>query len=134
MVFGDRAGLSPAEVASLTHGSPDDPCWTTDREAVLIRIADALHDASDVDDDLWRSARELLDERQLLDVSLLCGWYHAICFAARTARVDLEPGAPRHAVGWLGRPDDAATHTKVGAVRGGEGLRRFGRVCPFSPP
>lgn len=28
---------------------------------------------------------------------LLCGWYHTICFAARTARVDLEPGAPRFA-------------------------------------
>jgi hypothetical protein len=25
------------------------------------------------------------------------GRYHAICFAARTARVDLEPGAPRFA-------------------------------------
>jgi hypothetical protein len=54
-------------------------------------------DPSDVDDELWRSAQELLDERQLLDVLLLCGWYHAICFAARTARVDLEPGAPRFA-------------------------------------
>ena len=54
-------------------------------------------DSCDVDDELWRSAQELLDERQLLDVLLLCGWYHAICFAARTARVDLEPGAPRFA-------------------------------------
>lgn len=78
MVFGDRAELSPAEVASLTRGSPDDPCWTADREAILIRMADALHDASDINDELWRSAQELLDERQLLDVLLLCGWYHAI--------------------------------------------------------
>ena len=97
MVFGDRAELSPAEVASLTHGSPDDPCWTAGREAMLTRMADALHDTSDVDDELWRSARELLDERELLNVLLLCGWYHAISFAARTARVDLEPGAPRFA-------------------------------------
>jgi hypothetical protein len=56
-----------------------------------------LHDAGDVDDQLWRSAREVLDERQLLDAFLLCGWYHAISFAARAARVDLEPGAPRFA-------------------------------------
>jgi len=97
LVFADRAELTPAQVASLTRGSPDDPCWTDDREAVLIRMVDALHDSCDVDDDLWRFAQELFDERQLLDVSLLCGWYHAICFAARTARVDLEPGAPRFA-------------------------------------
>jgi len=97
MVFADRAGLTPAEVTSLTCGSPDDPSWTAGREATLIRMVDALHDSCDVDDELWRSAQELLDERQLLDVLLLCGWYHTICFAARTARVDLEPGAPRFA-------------------------------------
>ncbi|MEU8424766.1 carboxymuconolactone decarboxylase family protein [Micromonospora sp. NPDC048835] len=97
MVFADRAGLTPAEVTSLTCGSPDDPSWTAGREATLIRMVDALHDSSDVDDELWRCAQELLDERQLLDVLLLCGWYHAICFAARTARVDLERGAPRFA-------------------------------------
>jgi hypothetical protein len=97
MVFADRAGLTRAEVTSLTCGSPEDPGWTADREAMLIRMVDALHDSSDVGDDLWRSARELFDERQLLDVALLCGWYHAICFAARAARVDLEPGAPRFA-------------------------------------
>lgn len=86
---------APAEVTSLTCGLPDDPCWTAGREAMLIRMTDALHDSGDVDDELWRSTQELFDERQLLDVALLCGWYHAICFAARTARVDLEPGAPR---------------------------------------
>jgi hypothetical protein len=28
---------------------------------------------------------------------MLCGWYHAISFAARAARVELEPHAPRFA-------------------------------------
>jgi len=31
---------------------------------------------------------------QLLDLLLLCGWYHAISFTARAARVPLEDGAP----------------------------------------
>ena len=97
MVFAQRAGLSPAEIASLTHGRPDDPCWAGDRERALIRVADALHDVSDVDDGLWAFAREMLDEPELLDLLLLCGWYHAISFAARAARVELEPGAPRFA-------------------------------------
>ena len=94
---GHLRALTAAEVTSLTHGRPDDPCWTAGREATLIRMVDALHDSFDIDDALWRSAQESFDERQLLDVLLLCGWYHAICFAARTARVDLEPGAPRFA-------------------------------------
>jgi hypothetical protein len=39
----------------------------------------------------------LFSEEQLLDLLLLCGWYHAISFAANGARVGLEDGAPRFA-------------------------------------
>lgn len=95
MAFSRRAGLTGEQIASLTHGTPDDACWTAGRERVLVRVADALHDAADVGDDLWTAARGVLDETQLLDLLLLCGWYHAISFAARAARLDLEPGAPR---------------------------------------
>ena len=35
------------------------------------------------------------DEAQILDLTMLTGWYHAISFTARAARVPLEPGAPR---------------------------------------
>ena len=101
MFFAERVGLTPAHIVSLTHGSPDespdDQCWTTERERVLIRVVDALHDSSDIDDHLWRATRAVMDEAQLLDLLVLCGWYHAISFAARAARVDLEPGAPRFA-------------------------------------
>ena len=34
-------------------------------------------------------------EAQLLDLLLLCGWYHAISFTANAARVALQDGAPR---------------------------------------
>ncbi|MEU4424716.1 carboxymuconolactone decarboxylase family protein [Actinoplanes sp. NPDC024001] len=97
MFFADRVGLTGDQLTSLTHGSAGDPCWTDARERVLITVADALHDTSDLDDDLWKTARDLLGEAELLDLFLLCGWYHAISFAARAARVDLEPGAPRFA-------------------------------------
>jgi len=103
MVFGGRAGLTGDEIASLTRGSADDPCWAGGRERALIRVADALHDAADIDDELWRDARDVLPEPHLLDLFLLCGWYHAISFAARASRVDLEPGAPRFADVWPGQ-------------------------------
>ena len=66
-------------------------------ERALIQVADALHDSSDINDELWQAARGVLDEPQLLDLFLLCGSYHAISFAARAARLELEPGAPRFA-------------------------------------
>jgi len=96
LFFAERVGFSPEQVASLTHGSADDACWTA-RERVLIRAADALHETSDIGDDLWGELAAELTDPQILDLLLLCGWYHAISFVARAARVDLEPGAPRFA-------------------------------------
>ena len=37
------------------------------------------------------------DDQQIVDLTLLCGWYHAISFTARAARVPLEPDAPTFA-------------------------------------
>lgn len=96
-LFGDRVGLDTAEVASLTVGSSDDDCWTNKRDRLLIRAVDALHSHSDISDELWTELREEFSEPNLLDLIILCGWYHAISFVARAVRVPLEPGAPTFA-------------------------------------
>ena len=36
-MFAERAGLTTAQIVSLTHGTPDDPCWESPRERRLIR-------------------------------------------------------------------------------------------------
>jgi alkylhydroperoxidase family enzyme len=95
--FADRVGLTPDQITSITHGRPDDTCWTDERERALLALVDSLHDHADVDDALWDEVARHFDERQLLDATMLCGWYHAISFTAHTARVALEPGAPRFA-------------------------------------
>jgi alkylhydroperoxidase family enzyme len=95
--FGGRAGLSAEQVRSLTHGRPDDACWDQPRDRLLIRMADALHEASDVGDDLAKELHAEFEDAQLLDLYLLAGWYHAISFVARGAGVEPEAGAPRFA-------------------------------------
>jgi alkylhydroperoxidase family enzyme len=95
MFFAERVRLTGDEIHSLTHGSPGDPCWPAPGERILIRLVDALCDSGDVGDDLWSAARAALDESRLLDLLMLCGWYHAISFTARAARIEPEPGAPR---------------------------------------
>lgn len=47
--FAERAGLTPEQVTSLTHGGPADPCWSDD-DAVVLQAVDALHDQADIDD------------------------------------------------------------------------------------
>ena len=95
--FADRVGLTSEQVTSITHGAADDPCWHDERDRLLLMATDALHDHADIDDPLWNRLTEVFDEPELLDLFMLCGWYHAISFAANAARVPLEDGAPRFA-------------------------------------
>ena len=94
--FAERVGFSSEELRSLTHGTPEDPCWSAEERCVL-RVVDSLVDTATVDDDLWSELTGHFDEAQLLDLLLLAGWYHAISYAANGARVALEAGAPRFA-------------------------------------
>ena len=80
---------------SLTAGDATNPCWTSVREALLIEAVDSLHDSSDIDDGLWSRLAAQFSDAELLDLLLLCGWYHAISFTARAARVSPEGWAPR---------------------------------------
>jgi Carboxymuconolactone decarboxylase family len=92
--FAERVGLWREQIASITHGSADDACWTEEHDRLLIRAADALHVNATIDDTLHDQLVAEFAENELLDIYMLCGWYHAISYAANAARVDLEPGAP----------------------------------------
>ena len=95
--FATRVELSEAQVRSLTHGHAVDLCWTDLRDRLLVEAVDELHANADISDQLWERLRPTFDDAQILDVLMLCGWYHAVSFAANGARVALEDGAPRFA-------------------------------------
>lgn len=94
-VFAGRANLDSDQIRSLTSGSGTDACWTSSRDRVLIDVVDALCDRHDIDDRLWDRMAAELPPAQVLDVIAVCGWYHAVCFTARAARLQPEPGTPR---------------------------------------
>ena len=93
LFFAERVAFTTPQLASLTHGEATDPCWSSN-EALLIRAVDELHDTSTISDALWTVLAGHFDDAQLLDLTMLCGWYHAISFTARSARVAPEPGTP----------------------------------------
>ncbi len=92
--YGERAGLTSAQVVSLASGSPAEPCWN-DHDALLLQAVDTLHDTATIDDGLWLRLAAEYTAAQLLDLILLAGWYHAISFAANAAGVEPEDGTPR---------------------------------------
>jgi hypothetical protein len=63
----------PAEQVAwyLTHGGATDPCWTDERDRLLIEAADALHDSADIGEILWPRLARLFSEEQLLDLLVL---------------------------------------------------------------
>jgi alkylhydroperoxidase family enzyme len=95
--FAQRVDLNSQQVTSLTHGQPTDPCWSNDRDRVLIQTVDSLYENGTINDDLFNRLKAIFSEEQIFDVTMLCGWYHAISFTANVANVALEQGAPRFA-------------------------------------
>jgi alkylhydroperoxidase family enzyme len=93
-VFAAKAGLTQAQITSLTVGGPGDACWT-DTDRLLIRLCDSLHDDSTVDDALWAElARHHCDEA-LLELLMLAGTYRTVSYLVNALRLPLEPGTSR---------------------------------------
>jgi len=95
--FAPRVGLTSEQVSSLTHGSSADACWASDRERLVIDLVDSLTASGDVPDPLWAALAGSFSEAELLDLLVLTGWYHAICFVARAVRLPGEKGCPSFA-------------------------------------
>jgi alkylhydroperoxidase family enzyme len=97
LFFAERVGFTENQITSLTHGSATDACWPAEEERLLIRAVDDLHDTSRISESLWTALTRHFTDAQILDLTMLCGWYHAISFTARSAQVTAETGAPSFA-------------------------------------
>jgi alkylhydroperoxidase family enzyme len=94
VAFGNVVGLSDAQIAATAQREPNDSVWTG-RDALLIRLADELHDGCGVSDAVWTGLTEHYREDQLLELVIVAGWYRLISGVANACRVRLEPWAAR---------------------------------------
>ncbi|SEF30975.1 Carboxymuconolactone decarboxylase family protein [Amycolatopsis pretoriensis] len=92
--FAEKAGLREEQIRSLAAGSPDDVCWDAGDRAIL-KAVDELHVTHDLADGTWADLETAVGEDGVLDLLLVCGWYHAISFTVRALRLPLEPGTAR---------------------------------------
>jgi alkylhydroperoxidase family enzyme len=93
-VFAAKAGLTQAQITSLTVGGPDDSCWT-DADRLLIRLCDSLHDDCTVDDALWAELSGEFSDEALLELLMLAGSYRTVSYLVNALRLPPEPGAGR---------------------------------------
>jgi 4-carboxymuconolactone decarboxylase len=94
--YGTAVGLSPQQIEATVKGSPNDPVWS-ERQALLIRLADELHETARVSDGLWEDLAARWNEAQLVELIALVGQYHTVSYLTNVFRVELEDGAPRFA-------------------------------------
>jgi 4-carboxymuconolactone decarboxylase len=93
-VYARSVGLSEAQLEATVSGDGDDPAWSP-REALLIRLADELHDTATVSDGLWAQLADNWDAPELIELIAVAGFYHLVSFTANAARVEREPFAER---------------------------------------
>jgi alkylhydroperoxidase family enzyme len=91
--FAAKAGLDDGRLRATVHGSADDACWDAE-DRIVLRLADRLHEQSDVDDALWAEGAARFSPAQLVELIMLAGLYHAVSYLANAMRVDREPSAP----------------------------------------
>jgi len=94
VVFARRFGLGEDTIAGTVHWDAADPRWS-EREACIVALVDALHDAAAVDDALFARVREHFETDQIVELLVLIGFYHTISFVTNALRIDLEPNAER---------------------------------------
>jgi len=84
-------GLNTAEIAAV-RGGPESSEWSgwSAWDATLLRTADELHEHSRITDATWAALAERYDDRLLLEVPALVGFYHTVAFTMNSAGVELE--------------------------------------------
>ena len=92
--FAARFGITEEQIKATANGSADDPCWH-EKDALLIRLVDELHESSRISDHLWLALSQNWQPSQLIEFIVLTGFYHTVSFIINGAQIELEDGAAR---------------------------------------
>jgi len=93
-IFARRFGLSDAEIAGTRRCDWRDALWS-ERDRLLVRLVDELHDRAALPDELWSALRPLWSDEQLIELVVLVGFYHTISFVTNALAIRLEDSAER---------------------------------------
>lgn len=94
IAYGKPLGLTDAQVAATVNGDADDPAWS-DSDKLLIRLADELHDTTNVTASLWAELAEHYAEAQLLELLIIAGWYRLLSGVINAVGIEREAWATR---------------------------------------
>lgn len=97
-IYGDKCGLSKAQVHELTYGArwqDLSPALWTANERLVVRMVDELHQYSTVADDTWAALNAAWPQEQVIELIFASSFYHMAAFFLNSAAVPLEQGQAR---------------------------------------
>jgi 4-carboxymuconolactone decarboxylase len=94
VAYGRAVGLSDKQITATVRGAADDPVWS-EHDALLVRLADELHDTCTVSETLWAQLAEGYSEVQLLELLIIAGQYRIISYLVNAVAIEREPWAER---------------------------------------
>jgi AhpD family alkylhydroperoxidase len=86
--LGRRAGLGEPDFDRVAEG-PGAEGWSP-RERAMLTAVDQLHHQRDLDDAVWASLREHLDERESIELCMLAGHYEMLATVIATLRIQTD--------------------------------------------
>ena len=96
--FGEAVGLDErqldATAIATAAGAAGEGSWS-EQERTVLQLAEELHETSTISEPLWHLLSAHFDERQIIELVVTAGWYHAISYLCNGLRVPLEPWARR---------------------------------------
>jgi alkylhydroperoxidase family enzyme len=92
VAFAAALGLGDDWLDATWSGDAGDPAFD-ERQALLVRAVDELHDASTLTDETFAALKERYDEAELVEIVCLVGFYHLVSFVCGAFAVDPEPWA-----------------------------------------
>ena len=92
--FSAAVGLTEQQVQATASGASDDPAWS-ERDRLLIGLADQLYETNDIDDELWAELAGDFSAPELMELLIMAGWYRTLSYVINAARIQLEPWAAR---------------------------------------
>jgi alkylhydroperoxidase family enzyme len=94
VVYGRPLGLSDEQIYATVHGGAGDPVWT-ERQALLVRLADDLYETNTVGDELWRELAARWSDAQIVELVALAGQYRMVSYFTNAFAIAPEEFAAR---------------------------------------
>jgi alkylhydroperoxidase family enzyme len=94
VAFGQAVGLTDGQIAATAVEAGEEAVWS-DRDRLLLAMADQLCTTNDIDDALWQELAASWTPAQLLELIVTAGWYRTISYVLNALRIGQEDWAAR---------------------------------------